>query len=87
MLLISFVPKKTTEIVVFNAPWKTYYHRVYRGTLTDIEVLMHRGKLTDIVVFNAAWKTYYHSVYRGKITIIVCTVENLLTSCVLWKTD
>ena len=47
---------------------------------------MYCGKLTDIVVINAPWKTYYHRVNCGKLTITVCTVENLLTSCVVWKT-
>ena len=38
-----------------------------------------------ILIFNVWWKTYWHLMFYGKLTGIVCIVENLLTSCVLWK--
>ena len=86
--------RKTLTIIVFTVEnllspcelWKTYYHHV------------NCGILTDIVAFNALWKTYYHRVnnekltdivifmYLRKLTITECTVKNLLSSCVPWKT-
>ena len=66
--------EKLTDIVVCNAPWKTYYLCVYRGKLIII-VCTVENLLTSCVLM-----------YRRKLIITVCTVENLLTSCVLWKT-
>ena len=68
--IVCFVENLLTSCVL----WKTYWHRMF-----------HQHDI-DIVVSHVQWKTYWHRVYRGKLTDIVCTVENLLTSCVLWKT-
>ena len=66
--------RKLADIAVINALWKTSGHRVIRR------------QTFDIVVFNVMWKTSGHRVFRQQTFDILCDVENLRSSCVMWKT-
>ena len=54
-------------------PCKTYWHRVYRGKLTNIVCFFDM-----ILTSYASWKTYWHCVYCGRLTNIVCFVNMTL---------
>ena len=62
------------DIMVFNALWKTYGHRVYRQQTFDIVCTVEHLLISWVLM------------HCGNLTVTVCTVNKHLTLCVLLKT-